>query len=299
MSIQNAAIRGGRWSLVTLLVLAGCGPSRETQQKLAELTQVSAEKDSLLAEVSENARLMSDISAELARVQTKASVKPGEERAPVAVTRDSLLAGIKDITTRLQDSEKRLAAAEKRVSSLRGQTATLRKTIQDLRTTITNQKETIASLTDQVNSLQVENTRLVAENTTLTERTTALADTVSSLSTKENTVYYIVGTKDDLLKQGIVTEEGGSRVLFVFGKKGKVLVPARDLDRTAFTAIDKRQVTDIPLPDPSKDYHIASRQDLSALENPPQESKFKADALHIADPDRFWANNRFLIIVES
>jgi hypothetical protein len=53
--------------------------------------------------------------------------------------------------------------------------------------------------------------------------------------------------------------------LFIFGKRGETLVPARDLDTTQFTQIDIRQVTEIPLPDSSAEYLIASRQNLDGL----------------------------------
>jgi hypothetical protein len=123
---------------------------------------------------------------------------------------------------------------------------------------------------------------------------------VNDLSLRENTVYYIVGTKDDLTQHGIVDETGGSRFLFIFWKSGKSLQPARSLDPSAFTAIDKRQVTSIPLPDSTKTYRIASRQDVSALATPPDaDGKIHGSSLQIAAPAKFWAASKYLIIVES
>jgi len=293
--------------LAVLPFLAACGPSSEVREQLAQLEAVTAEKDSLLRQVAENARLMSDIAAELAQVQTpRTATVGGQEPAPVAITRENLLEDIKQLTTRLEESEKRLAQSEERIRTLtresqstQARVAEFRKTIQELQATIENQKQTIAALTEQVNALQEENVRLTAENTQLALEKSALEQTVSEMEERESTVYYVVGTKDELIQRGLVTEEGGSRVLFVFGKRGKTLVPSRILDLTQFTAVDKRVWTDFPLPRPDKEYRIITRQDLSALAEPADEEGKIRGALRIANPDRFWAHHKYLILVES
>jgi len=286
-----------------LFLLAACGPSSEVRQQLAQLEAVSAEKDSLLLQLAENARIMSDIAAEIARVRTpRTATVGGQEPVPSEVTPESLLEGIKDLTGRLEESEKRLAESEKRIQALTRESsraAELRKTIQELQTTIENQKQTIASLTEQVNALQEKNARLAAENTRLEIEKSALSQTVAELEERENTVYYVIGTKEELIERGLVTEEGGSRFLFIFGKRGKTLVPARTLDLTQFTAIDKRVATEIQLPAPDKEYRIVTRQDLSALAEPADEKGTVRGALRIADPDRFWAHQKYLILVEG
>jgi len=75
--------------------------------------------------------------------------------------------------------------------------------------------------------------------------------------------------------------------------------PSRTLDPSAFTAIDKRQVATIQLPDSSKTYRIASRQDLSSLATPPDADGRIRGSVQIAAPERFWAASKYLIIVES
>jgi len=293
--------RIARWRFGVLALgiaaLAACGPSEEVQRQLAELQTVSAEKDSLLAQVSDNARIMSDIGAELAKASSPANVagtQEGGKPDPAAIMEQ-----IQGLTTRLNESEARLIESQKRVQSLTRTTknqetrlAEFDQTISNLHTTIENQKQTILSLTEQVTNLQEENVTLVARNT-------ALEETVTDLATKGNTVYYVVGTKDELLQKGIVTEEGGSRVLFVFGKRGKTLVPGRDIDLSQLTAVDQRELTTITLPEPDKDYRIVSTQDATALATPPNEDGKIRGELQITDPDRFWAQSKVLIVVRT
>ena len=97
---------------------------------------------------------------------------------------------------------------------------------------------------------------LCTEKAGLENVNVALTDTVANLTSYKNTVYYAVGTKDELMKRGIVTKEGSK--FLVFG--GTRLEPARNLDPAAFTAIDKTQQTSIPLPRSDKKYKIVSRQ---------------------------------------
>lgn len=281
-----------------LLILAGsaCGPSEEVQQQLAELQVVSSQKDSLIAELAANAQLMSEISAEVARVQTPAATTGGTEAVN---RRDQLLADIRTLTTRLEESETRLAESQARIERLGRDQTGLNTQLQQVRTamasfeeTIERQRSTIAALESQVAELQERTVVLAAEKA-------ALEDTVVTMVTERATVYYTVGTKDELIQQGLVTEEGGSRVLFIFGKRGKTLVPARGLDPAAFTAIDMRDMREIYLPEPEVGYRIITHQDLSALATPPDEDGRLFGSIRIADPDRFWAGNPYLIVVRA
>lgn len=284
---------------LTLAGLAACEPSAEIQQQLAELTAISAEKDSLVAQVASNARLLSDISAEIARVSVPVA-EAGAQEATARSDPETILVDIQALTTRLLESEDRLVESQKRIEALSresrtqgGRIAEFQKTMGDFRATIESQKQTIASLTEQVMFLQDENARLAAVNV-------ALADTVSAMDSRENSVWYLVGTKEELLERGIIREEGGSRVLFIFGKRGKTLVPARNLDLTTFSVADQRYLTEIPLPDAESDYVIVTRQDLSALETATDEKgHIRGESLRIDDPDRFWAGDRVLILVRT
>jgi uncharacterized coiled-coil protein SlyX len=287
-------------ALVTALILAGaaaCGPKEEVERQLAQLEAVSAEKDSLLAQVTENSLLLSQIGVELANAQGPAAQ---EGREVSYSDPDVMLESIRDMSSRLDDSETRLAESRRRVETLSkdldGRNSTIaafEKTVTDLQTAIDNQRQTIVSLTEQLESLQRENVQLVTHNEDLTR-------TVDDMTVRENSAWYIVGTKDELLEKGIVTEKGGSRVLFIFGKRGKTLVPARNIDVSQFNRIDVTLDGDIPLPDPDREYSIVSLQDLSALGNlPDDDQRYTGEALHIVDPDRFWANYRVLVVVQE
>jgi hypothetical protein len=270
-------------------------PSPALQARIDSLQAASNERDRLVQEMAQDARMISDVSAELAKVQVRGKLNVSSE-SPGQASRDSVVQKVRYIATRLSQSEQSLRASERRVRSLTSVSDSLRNTlaatIANYDSVISNQREQLVAFASQLDTLKGENTALIAVNG-------ALRDTVGDLTLRDNTVYYIIGTKDELVQRGIIEETGGSRFLFVLWKSGKSLQPARTLDPSAFTAIDKRQVTSIPLPDTTKTYRIASRQDLSALATPPDDGGNVHGAVRIAEPGRFWTGSKFLIIVQS
>lgn len=276
-------------ALVTGAIACQRGP---TPEQLA----IMAQKDSLVQEVAEQSRVMSDISAELAKVQVQGKELAIKSESPRTALRDSIFARINYVTDRLTAAEKQLRGSRQRISHLTKLSDSLKATLES---TISNYESTIASQKTTLDDLNAQVQKLSTENADLNVAKAALSDTVRTLAQENSTVYYVVGTKDELLKRGIIREEGGSRVLFLFGKAGKTIVPARDLQPSEFTPIDKHQVTEIPLPQEAE-YRLASQQNVDALATPPDpHGRIKGSVLKIAEPDRFWVGSKFLIIVQG
>lgn len=276
---------------------ASCGPSGATRERIAELEEASAQKDSLLIQIADLGRFMSNVSAELSDVSLEGSGLEVMMESPAQAARDSILVKIQYLTDRVDQSAQRLAESQKRIRSLALESDTLEsllsETISSYERTLENQRATIEALNERVTALEEENVKLVASVDTLTTQ-------LDTLKAETNTVYYVVGTKDQLLQRGLVEKTGGARFLFIFGKRGETLVPARELDPSEFTAIDKEQVTTIPLPDSTAEYEIASRHPVEQLVAESIENgKIKGPNLQIVAPDEFWKASRYLIVVQK
>lgn len=263
------------------LAVSACGTSAETERKLAELEQVNALKDSLMQEIALSSRALSDVSVELAKVQVRGTRLQVTSESPFMAQRDTMMAKLRYVVTRVRETEAQLSQNRQRIKNLTSLSDSLRSTldstVSNLQTVIATQKQTIDWLTDQVNTLTAENV--------------ALRDSMA-------TVYYVVGTRDELKNRGILVEQGGSRVLFILWRTGRTLQPARNLDPSLFTAIDSRQVTEIPLPDPNAEYRVASLQDLSYVAQERKHNKYSdTPSLTITSAVDFWRNSKFLIII--
>lgn len=291
--------------LLSVIVVAACDRSgfgtnghatavdsvRSLNTQLADAHTVSAQQDSLLQGFNETTKLLDAIDGELSKVKglkshVPLSVKGDTTQDPKAAYRASLLDKVQQVTKLLRQSRAHVQELASHNQSLQGQVSQYEQTIASLQAMVDRQKQDIAVLTGRVDSLTTANTQLAAGKA-------AVTDTMQTLRRENNTVYYVIGSKDELEKRGIVVEEG-SKFLF-FGHKA--LVPARTLDPSAFTAIDKFATTTLTIPNPDRGYRIVSRQDPSLIEQPTTLAGKPGPELRISNPEQFWSASRYLIIV--
>jgi hypothetical protein len=291
--------------LVLILAVAtvGCTSRANLTKALAESKAAEAQKDSLLTEVLETTQFVSDLNSELAKAKV-AALEIGEDRGVPGAQQDkaerqATLGKIRQVIDRLNESEAKLTETEKRVKNakiqnarLLAQIATYKQTIEDLKTAAEQQRaETEAIIADQRNQIASLNGRV----DTLSLEKGWLIDTVAHLTAYKNRVYYAVGTKDELIKNGVVTKEG-SKFLFFGGTR---LEPARRPNLDAFTMIDKTQTLSIPLPRTDKKYKIVSRQSPDFLAGDISEKGEVKGVLEIGSPEEFWSASKYLILVQN
>jgi predicted nucleic acid-binding Zn-ribbon protein len=298
-------------TLVVFSAVAFAACDNGTKQQLATLSStdslrtdsLSTVRKELLEEVMTSTQFVNQINTELAKARAIAN-KPAPqlestaEMSQVNDQRKAIVAHITHLVARLDSVQGRLASTRARAqqlskkdSALVEQVAQYEKSVADLQqaaerqrtqfqTVIDSQTVRIASLSKAVDTLNVVRT--------------ALVDTVSHLTTEKNTAYYIVGTKDELIKKGILAAEGQKRFLLVGSRN---VAPARELDPSAFTKIDRLADRTIALP--AGEYKILSRQNPAYVTPQVQKDGKIAGGLTIDQPERFWENSRFLIIVRS
>lgn len=301
---------------IVVLIAACDSQAKERMRVLAHsdslrTDSIVAIKNDLLNEVMASTQFVNDLNAEVAKIKSrtppKLNTKLTRESDMVAVKeeRAAVVARIHELVARLDSSEKRVASLRARAASLAKHDSTIvaqveayERTIADLRQTVetqkaeyeaTIQKQTvqIAQLTSRVDTVTKDNVRLAGEKL-------ALTDTVAQLTTEKNVAYYVIGTKDELIHQGVLVEEGHKRFMIVGGRTVSL---ARDLDTTKFTKIDR--LRDRVINFPAGDYQIFTRQ------NPTFASPFGArdgkmsGGLRIDQPENFWAPSKFLIILKS
>ncbi len=288
-----------------VLTLSACVSKKDYEKELEQVKLISAEKDSLLKDVMATSQFIADVNTELARVRDAKAGKPvvgasGElSTLSPSEQRAQMLERVKTLTDRVNDAESRLAASRQRVAALTGDTKTLTAQLAQFDSTITafksiieNQKAEIASLTAQVGALQGETVTLKTEKAQLTVEKEALTTEKVALTVERNTVYYVIGTKDELRKKGIIVKRGGLLGI------GSTDIPATTLNPADFTSIDKTTTTEITLPKPDKNYRVLSRQDLGGTEPAPSKSGYKG-TIKIVNAEQFWSASKFLIIVQN
>ncbi len=275
--------------------MAASDSVRSLSTQLAQARAVSASQDSVLQGVKETTQLIDEIDQELMKVKglrnvvRKASNGGEGPTDPRVQARDRLLTRVREVTRLLAINRARVKALTASGDSLSTRAAGLAQTISTLEQMAERQRGEIVQLTQAVDSLRTFGAIAVAQRD-------AVTDTAKTLRKENNTVYYVVGTKDELVKRGVITEEGARRFL-LFG--GRTVIPARSLDTTLFTSIDKFADVDIPLKNGSRGVHIISRHDHSLVELPKAADGKSVNAVHIKDPAQFWSASKYLIILEG
>jgi hypothetical protein len=293
---------------VAAISVAACDNSKkQLEATLAQVQQISAEKDSLLKDVMATSTFIAEVNGELAKVRSRTAGKPVagkagelESNLTPAQQREAIKSRITELTQRMNESESRLTASRNRVrdltannSALQTQLAGYDSTIAGFQKMIDQQKSEIASLTEQVNALQAENATLKQDKVVLAAQKDTLTAEKTALVVEKNTVYYVIGTEDELFRKGIIAKQGGMLGL------GKTAVPGAALNPADFTAVDRTNVMDIAFPKADRAYKIVSRQDLTALATAPDKSNRIKGGLKITDAVKFWAPSKFLILMEQ
>ena len=279
------------------LFLVGCSDKEKEQALEQQLNQTSAdrasmqqllaERDSYLDQVISD---VNDIYADLEQARTKEGRlvhrAEGVEGQPVNVTLDTrkqLLVNISEIDSTLKDNRKRIGDLQARVKAFTGDIANLNKLVENLKLSILEREQSIAQLEARVQGLE----------TTVMQKTMQIQEKEMMLDQQQkkmNTVYYVAGTKEELEKKGIITNEGG----FLWGLLGSTTIMSSGVDQSVFTALDKTkdQMLHVPgtideiLPRRSADYFAAS----SVEEN--------SSDLKILRPEKFWQDNYLVVVLD-
>lgn len=190
--------------------------------------------------------------AELVPGNLEAEKKMAGPNGRVALDRIALL------RTSIGHSKERIRQLESSMKQSGIKVAGLQKLIANLKRTVADKEELVAQLSSRVDSLQTQVTGLTA----------AVEETQDTLSTRNlqieekrrelATVYYVVGTKKDLTRTGVIKSSGG-----VLGL-GKTLVPSAAPNQSAFTPLDTDQ--EVVIRTPSAKARVLSAQPISSYE---------------------------------
>ena len=283
-------------AILALPLAVGCTSAKEraradsvqalaSQQKVL-MAKLEAQKDSLSQVVGDADSFIAKVDSTVSKVKglpkskrLKNAESPIEEQLQA---RRDMLKRVNALVKRAQETAKELADARKLEDSLRSDNGKLKAQVDadalriaELTSQVEQQAQTIAIMQAKVDTLDI---------------------TVNQLRASQSKAYYVIGDEDALVKKGIIVKEGGANLLIAH--VGRTLVPARNLDRELFTAIDTREVHEIAVPDSTRKYQIVSRQSLDDADALQRDGPNFRGNLKIKDIDRFWAPSKYLIIVE-
>jgi len=277
------------------VLVVGCNNDRDELQK--RLTDAQNARTSLQQDITDRDAYFEQVMKSVNEVYAdleKARIKEGElkkqgtgvEGPPQytnAQSRDRLIQNINEIGSSLQENRKKIAALQVRMKQFKGQIAGLNSLVENLKASIQEREQSIAQLQAKVEGLQAtmaEKTRL------LEEKDMMISDQTRSL----NTAYYVAGTRDELRKKGIITDEGG----FLWGLLGSTTIMSSGVDQSNFTPIDKTKDQTIKVDGRIEEILPRRNSDLFAA----TQKQEKSSELTITSPGRFWQENYLVIVTD-
>lgn len=278
--------------LVVAVLLSGCGRTEELEQQNAALQQQNRELtenlDTQDQYIDEVVTAVNEVyqGIEAARASEKSLLSESRdiEGAPAkskSEVRKDLLTRIATVNSNLQENYRKVADLQKKVRSSARQYASLQTMVDNLRRTLEEREQSIASLEARVRGLEGD---LAARTEMVRQR-----DAVIDAQKKEMaTVYYVVGTREELEEKGIIRKEGG----FLWGLLGSTTSLAPEFDPSYFIPADRAEKTTFRATKPIRE--ILPRR--SAEYYSQERGENGESVLTISDRERFW-KDRFLVIL--
>ncbi len=168
----------------------------------------------------------------------------GEMPGTAQDRRTKLLGNIASMRNQIETDKKKISSLEAQLAASKGQLKGVQAMIDKLKSSVADKESILAQLQAKLNTMNEtleSERRLSAEEIALRERT--IASKEGQLTEQEqamNTMYYIVGTRKDLISKGIVDRKGG---LLGIGKVSTVNAKYDTSKFTMFNLLDTQTIT--------------------------------------------------------
>ena len=265
-----------------------CGNGEEERNPVVDsLTNVT--KD-LSGQVTEKEKAITDMIGQFNEIEDNLDVIKEKEKILSVSTKDGELAksqkdqiveDIQAIYDLMAKNKNKLAAMNKKLKNANIKISELETMITRLTAQLEEKETTINDLKNQLEKMNLELSDITAkyeEETKVSEEKTE----------KLNTAFYAFGTSKELIKQGVLTKEGG---FIGIGKAEKL---KSDFNKNYFTKIDVSAMGSIPLG--CKKAKLVTTHSAGSYKFEGEQGK-KIEKLTITSPDEFWSASKYCVIV--
>jgi uncharacterized coiled-coil protein SlyX len=278
-------------ALVAVAVV-GCSKCSNNEAQIAD--QISAEKGALVGErdrtdslyrttlkqVDEMMTVLAALEAEEGIVRTMGPEK-GEAAGDFKKRMEDIAMRMNEKTAMIRKQAGEITSLKQKLAATEAKLAAVTSRADSLAKLVSTQQGEIASLRQQLAASRKTIDSLKAK---LAEKDAIIASKVKDL----NRAYYIVAKRDDLYNKGIIDKQG--QFLF-FG--GRIAVK-QNFDTKDFTTVDITEAQNIDIKAAKANVTLVSNHDADAFE---LTDNGDTSTLKIKDPQRFWKNAKYLVVM--
>ncbi len=278
-----------------LFMVIGCtNRTEELENQNAKLqtmnNMLTQDLDSRDAYIEEVTLSINDVyhSLESVRAKEKSILSGTEELNPnktltSAQVRQNVKNEIVSIGEELKSNRGKISDLESKLKTSKNQYAGLNKMVTNLKHTLEEREQTLTQMYGKIKDLEFD----VAQKTQLVSEKEA---TIVQQQSVINTGYYIIGTRDELEKLGVIKDDGG----FLWGLLGSATILGSGFDNSNFKPIDK--TTDASIEVAGKIDEILPKRSEEFYDKMHEEGN--KTSLKIKQPEKFW-QDKYLVIVIS
>jgi hypothetical protein len=226
-------------------------------------------------------RAMNDIQSNLDEIKKKEKIISKDTAGgDVSGRKEQITNDIQSIYDMMVKNKQRLAAAKKSLKNSNLQIASMQTTIDNLTAELSEKEYEVTQLKDELEKMNLQLSNLTMNVAEVQQESDAKTTVI-------NTAYYAYGTSKELIKQGVLTKDGG---FIGIGKSEKL---SDNMNTTYFTKVDITATTEITL---------GAKKAKLVTTHPAGSYKFEgtdghADRLVITDPTQFWSVSKYCVVV--
>ncbi len=264
---------------------------------MKEKTAVVAEKDQIIASYEEATTVISDIQSSLDAINpesVKEIMKNTEvpKDASLSERKAHMMKAIGDINAQIEGYKKDLADLEKKLKNKNIGFNKLNKMVAQLQKTIEEKEAMIVELNSEIEKLNLTiQTERAQHKTAIAEKDKTISDKEAEIRDKHHSkynIYYVIGTKKELIEQGLATKKGG------FLWFGRVTDVAKNYDTSMFQQMNLLDSDEIILPTTMNRVKVMSDQ--NAASYTVTDMSDTESVLKVTDLETF-AQNKYVVIL--
>ena len=279
-------------SLITISCVSNSETVSEESRRIDSLQSVLSSKDQAINSlefqklnddsiVNLYALYIQQIKDNINEINKQELIINNKKNNPDFIEKDTtdIIKSIKILSKKLQENESMILALNNAVKLEKDKNSQFVSKVTDLREEIAQSNREVYYLKEELNSMNASFEAIFKKYNLQNKK-------ISDLNQKLNEVAYVIGSKSELLDNGVLTKSGG---LIGIGKTRKL---NSDLNTDYFTYVSKYKFQNIPLgyktvrlmtAHPTSSYRLSTSNEI-------------IDSLIIINQDDFWRNSKFLVV---
>ena len=273
-------------ALLSAGIITGCGSgggNEELEKLKAENATLKKDLEQRDEDVNDFMKSFNEIEQNLLSIQQKERSLEAQNVETSAElggdVKSRIESEIQSINELMEKNKTKISDLQKKLKSSNIKIAEFEKTIERLNRSISEKDEEIAVLNERLIALNYKVEGLSRTVDSLSNESRSKSETIAKKDDELNEVYYAVGTKKELIENGVLSKAGS----FSGGGSGKKL----DFNSSYFTKIDSRKTSVISI-------NAQTTKMLSA--HPTESYELSGAKLVIKDANAFWKASRYCVV---